>query len=112
MCQMIELVVNDAVVNQQSTNLQNDNSDNNDLYEGHGGHVSESGSIKNEGSEQNINTSTSILPSSTPLSISSNYSNSTIKFNINGSIETKTERFFVHFLFLIERMSKRLMTIE
>jgi hypothetical protein len=96
MHQMMELMVNAAVVDQQSTNPQNDNSDNNSLDEGDDGHVSESSSTTNEGNEQtnntnNNNTSTPNpppTPPSAPPSSSSNDSNSTIKLNINESIDS------------------------
>ncbi|CAF1322792.1 unnamed protein product, partial [Rotaria sordida] len=110
--QMLELMVNTDNINEQSINIQNDHSDNNSLYEGDDGHVSESSSTTNEGGEQNTNddnttittittnnnndnniTSTPIpstlSPSSQPpLSSSSNDSNSTIKLNINESIDS------------------------
>ncbi|CAF4256832.1 unnamed protein product, partial [Rotaria sp. Silwood2] len=100
--EMMELMVNTDNINQQTTNIQNDHSDNNSLYEGDDGHVSESSSTTNEGGEQNndtINnddnnnntTSTPIptsLPPPPPLSSSSNDSNSTIKLNINESIDS------------------------
>ncbi|CAF3538830.1 unnamed protein product [Rotaria sp. Silwood1] len=102
--QMMELMVNTDNLNQESTNTQNDHSDNNSLYEGDDGHESESSSTTNEGGEQTNNnnttnnnnnntTSTPIQtslssPISAPLSSSSNDSNSTIKLNINESIDS------------------------
>ncbi|CAF3628387.1 unnamed protein product [Adineta steineri] len=86
MRQMMELMVNAAVID----NPQATNSDNNSLYEGDDGHVSESSSTTNDGGEQtNKTTSTpKQQPPPPPPSSSSNDSNSTIKLNINESIDS------------------------
>jgi E3 ubiquitin-protein ligase UBR4 len=90
---------NDVEINQMMdlmVNQQNENSDNNSLYEGDDGHVSESSST-NEGVSNNNNPSTPIvaptvppppLVPSAPPSSSSNDSNLTIKFNTNESIDS------------------------
>ena len=94
--QMMEIIVNDDNLNeQQSTNLH---SDNNSLYEGDDGHVSESSSTTNEGNEQNTDTTTTsnnktiqtLQPSlPPPPSLSSNDSNSTIKLNATESMDSE-----------------------
>ncbi|UJR08441.1 hypothetical protein I4U23_012711 [Adineta vaga] len=89
MHQMMALINNAVGVD----NLQSTNSDNNSLYEGDDGHVSESSSTTNDGTEQNKTTSTPIqqsLPSPPPPppSSSSNDSNTTLKLNINESIDS------------------------
>ncbi|CAM4878013.1 unnamed protein product [Rotaria socialis] len=87
--QMMELMINTDNVNQQSTNPQNDHSDNNSLYEGDDGHVSESSSTTNEGTEQNNNENNTSTPiPAPPLSSSSNDSNTTIKLNTNESVDS------------------------
>ncbi|CAF5097315.1 unnamed protein product, partial [Rotaria magnacalcarata] len=87
--QMMELMVDTDNVSQQSTNPQNDHSDNNSLYEGDDGHVSESSSTTNDGTEQNNNENSTSTPiPAPPLSSSSNDSNTTIKLNTNESVDS------------------------
>ncbi|CAF1250057.1 unnamed protein product, partial [Adineta ricciae] len=88
MHQMLELMNNAVGID----NPQSANSDNNSLYEGDDGHVSESSSTTNDGTEQSKTTSTPIQqplpPPPPPPSSSSNDSNTTLKLNINDSIDS------------------------